>query len=392
MTEEAVPEGVRRWSWGAFFLTWIWGIGNGVWISLLALVPVVNIVMIFILGAKGNEWAWKARHWDSKENFLLVQKNWAIAGLGIWILFVLGGILYSVAIPQYEDYHYASKANDRVANFHKVIIAAETAEAAATVAGQNTDLSKLIKLPAGTGIVVHPTLIGPSTSFIMVILKPSSMPKMNDMVAQSMPQNGIIGCGNSGGCIAEISNDGSVKYNHYPSAGNVQNENHGQLAQPLNKQDIATPTGQLTEQVSQPAVFHRFSSGSGFNEVGSPAEGPLLIGHHGEWLVSTVNSNPVGTGYDFGSFFGKGTYQVYGEVSYKGKNYYIFRNAAGEGQTELAKWQVAWRGDNGKFRASQLFGSGAYESNIKTSSDKIIFEMVNPPNGEITYTFTMGRG
>ncbi len=54
---EEVPAEIKKWNWGAFFLSWIWGIGNQVWISLLGLIPIVNIVMIFVLGAKGNEWA-----------------------------------------------------------------------------------------------------------------------------------------------------------------------------------------------------------------------------------------------------------------------------------------------------------------------------------------------
>lgn len=36
-----VPEEVKRWSWAGFFLTWIWRIFNGVYISLLALIPIV---------------------------------------------------------------------------------------------------------------------------------------------------------------------------------------------------------------------------------------------------------------------------------------------------------------------------------------------------------------
>ena len=56
---QVLPPEVKRWNWGAFFLNWIWAIGNEVWIGLLALIPYVNIVMVFVLGAKGSEWAWK---------------------------------------------------------------------------------------------------------------------------------------------------------------------------------------------------------------------------------------------------------------------------------------------------------------------------------------------
>lgn len=47
-----IPAELDRWNWGAFFLNWIWGIGNSTFIALLALIPIVNIVMIFVLGAR----------------------------------------------------------------------------------------------------------------------------------------------------------------------------------------------------------------------------------------------------------------------------------------------------------------------------------------------------
>lgn len=47
-----IPAELDRWNWGAFFLNWIWGIGNSTFIALLALIPLVNIVMIIVLGAR----------------------------------------------------------------------------------------------------------------------------------------------------------------------------------------------------------------------------------------------------------------------------------------------------------------------------------------------------
>ena len=60
-----IPDGVKGWSWGAFFLNWIWAIGNRSWIGLLALVPHVGWIMAFWLGFKGREMAWKNKQWDS---------------------------------------------------------------------------------------------------------------------------------------------------------------------------------------------------------------------------------------------------------------------------------------------------------------------------------------
>ena len=85
----AVPEEVKGWSWGAFFLSWIWAIGNSVWIGLLALVPYVGFIMAIVLGIKGREWAWQAKHWDSVEHFKKVQHNWTIASVVVLLIAVI---------------------------------------------------------------------------------------------------------------------------------------------------------------------------------------------------------------------------------------------------------------------------------------------------------------
>ena len=81
--DSIVPEEVRKWNWGAFFLNWIWGIGNSVWISLLMFIPPLFLIMPFVLGAKGSEWAWRKRTWRSVEEFKRTQKLWARWGIGL---------------------------------------------------------------------------------------------------------------------------------------------------------------------------------------------------------------------------------------------------------------------------------------------------------------------
>jgi len=105
----ALPPELTGWNWGGFFFTWIWGIGNSTFIALLALLPFVNLVMIFVIGAKGNEWAWQNKRWNSVEHFKKVQNLWAIWGA---VLFALGIILFIIGIsyvitasdPFYYDY------------------------------------------------------------------------------------------------------------------------------------------------------------------------------------------------------------------------------------------------------------------------------------------------
>ena len=87
-----VPPEIDRWNWGAFLLNWIWGLGNAVYIALLMFVPFVNIVMVFVLGAKGSAWAWRNKRWESVEHFKRVQRLWTIAGLIVLVLAIAMGV------------------------------------------------------------------------------------------------------------------------------------------------------------------------------------------------------------------------------------------------------------------------------------------------------------
>lgn len=95
-----VPPELDRWNWGAFVLNWIWGLGNRTYIALLCFVPFLNLVMPFVLGARGSRWAWQNDRWDSIEHFKRVQRRWAIAAAALAIFgcvffgFVLFGLLH----------------------------------------------------------------------------------------------------------------------------------------------------------------------------------------------------------------------------------------------------------------------------------------------------------
>ncbi len=81
-----IPEQIQGWNWGAAGLTWVWGIGNGVWISLLSFLPFFNWFFWIILGFKGNEWAWKKVKWESVDEFQKVQKQWKLWGVVFLVL------------------------------------------------------------------------------------------------------------------------------------------------------------------------------------------------------------------------------------------------------------------------------------------------------------------
>jgi hypothetical protein len=81
-----IPDEIKKWNWGAFWLTWIWGLFNKSYISLLALLPIANIIIPFYLGAKGNELAWQNRCWTDTQEFKAEQRAWSI---GSWIIVFL---------------------------------------------------------------------------------------------------------------------------------------------------------------------------------------------------------------------------------------------------------------------------------------------------------------
>lgn len=103
----AIPPEVKGWNWGAFLLPIIWGLSHRVWLSLLCFIPFVNIVMVFVLGAKGNEWAWQNQKWNSIEHFKKTQRTWALWGLG---LLVLGIVLFIVTVLAAGSEEYATSA------------------------------------------------------------------------------------------------------------------------------------------------------------------------------------------------------------------------------------------------------------------------------------------
>ena len=91
-----VPEEVKGWSWAGFGLTWIWGVLNGVLISLLALIPFFAFIWAIVLGIKGREWAWRNKKWDSVEHFKNTQKPWDIAGM---VIFAISMVALIIIIP-----------------------------------------------------------------------------------------------------------------------------------------------------------------------------------------------------------------------------------------------------------------------------------------------------
>lgn len=90
------PAPVHGWSWGAFVLTAPFGIGNGVYLSLLSLIPIFSLFWSFVCGAKGYEWAQNSGTYNTVEEFNAAMGSWDRAGkicffisLGIFALYLI---------------------------------------------------------------------------------------------------------------------------------------------------------------------------------------------------------------------------------------------------------------------------------------------------------------
>lgn len=109
-----VPEEIKKWNWGAFMFSYLWGIGNHATLTLLCLIPVFQWVWWFVCGAKGNEWAWKSGKFKDLETFKAVQETWNNAGKAAFAAAlaaliaagILCGVLLAVVIAALRPYSY----------------------------------------------------------------------------------------------------------------------------------------------------------------------------------------------------------------------------------------------------------------------------------------------
>lgn len=87
--DQTIPEDVKGWNWGAFFLNGIWGIFNKTYIALLAFIPIINIPVMFFLGYKGNKLSWNNNEWTSVEHFQSTQRKWNVAGFVAFLIYCI---------------------------------------------------------------------------------------------------------------------------------------------------------------------------------------------------------------------------------------------------------------------------------------------------------------
>jgi hypothetical protein len=92
-------DGPHKFNWGAFFLTWIWAIGNKsldittVILLILCIVPYLGlpsaIALALYSGFTGNRRAWGRRTlWRDEAHFVRIQRRWAFVGTAQFVLVV----------------------------------------------------------------------------------------------------------------------------------------------------------------------------------------------------------------------------------------------------------------------------------------------------------------
>ncbi|QPK06326.1 cytochrome c oxidase assembly factor Coa1 family protein [Vibrio kanaloae] len=106
-----VPEQIKGWNWGAFAFNWIWGIRFRTYRALWMFVPFINIAMPFVLGFKGNEWAWRHNQWNSVEEFKKSQRKWSIAAA----IMLVGGVILATVFTISMNSSFEESGSTRLA-------------------------------------------------------------------------------------------------------------------------------------------------------------------------------------------------------------------------------------------------------------------------------------
>ncbi len=99
--KEDIPDVAQKWSWGAFWLTFIWGIkhkSKRTWLFLIPFPPLLTQIVVGVYcGLKGSRWAWQNLQWENEAEYVRDQSNWTIWG------FVLGWLVWLSVIYIYMN-------------------------------------------------------------------------------------------------------------------------------------------------------------------------------------------------------------------------------------------------------------------------------------------------
>jgi hypothetical protein len=92
----------KQLNWGAFFLSWLWALGNKLPgdVIFLGLLPLLGNIYLAI---RGNKLAWQYKQWRDTSHFHKTQRKWAIAGIVILISFIFLAVSGFLAQKQYRE-------------------------------------------------------------------------------------------------------------------------------------------------------------------------------------------------------------------------------------------------------------------------------------------------
>jgi prepilin-type processing-associated H-X9-DG protein len=149
------------WCWGAFGLSWIWGIGNRVWLSFLCMVPYVGPIFGIWLAIAGHKLAWQNRRFESFQQYRDTMRVWNTWGLAIFMISLLP-ILAGIFLPVFSGARMKAVQQSCISNEKQIALAMlqycedwnETLPASSTWQGAVMEYIKsdwVLECPSGGG-------------------------------------------------------------------------------------------------------------------------------------------------------------------------------------------------------------------------------------------------
>ena len=89
---EREKEAEMGWNWGAFMFPIQFALGTKAYLALLTLVPILNLIWLFVSGSQGARWAYDSGYFTNIDEFNGAMRSWNRAGL---ISFVVVVILFA---------------------------------------------------------------------------------------------------------------------------------------------------------------------------------------------------------------------------------------------------------------------------------------------------------
>lgn len=82
---------VTKWNWSGFIQCFAFGLGNRAYLNLLCLVPVLNLIWIFVAGFKTEKWARDnaANEYRDELEFRRIMDTWNRSGFVVFIISVV---------------------------------------------------------------------------------------------------------------------------------------------------------------------------------------------------------------------------------------------------------------------------------------------------------------